>query len=283
MTIARRFARAAMAVAALTGCRAGSSGGKLTLRYRPPTGATYRYALEQQNSVRFLSGAMRASPSQDMKLHLYYTQAVTGPAAGGIGVTVTYDSTTMEPGVMAPALDRMRGLTSSVVYDDRMRILSASFTRLEGQPSPLLEQMGKSLKGISFPLPADPVGVGDSWVSEVELPLADLLGASAPIMSHTRLTLKEIHVAGGDTSIVLAVATTFPGDPVTIARGGQTATLKLSGALSGEQVYSLAKSAPVRATMGGTMNIDVKGGQTGPDGMAIALEQQTSLQLTGAK
>ena len=102
-------------------------------------------------------------------------------------------------------------------------------------------------------------------------------------MSHTRLTLKEIHVAGADTSIVLAVATTFPGDPVTINRSGQTATMKLSGVISGEQLYSLAKSAPVRATMGGTMKIDLKGGRMGPEGMTIAMEQQTSLQLTGAK
>ncbi len=283
MTRAPRLARAAMAVAVLTGCRAGSSGAKLTLRYHPPTGATYRYSLEQQNSVRFVRGAMRGVPSQDVKMHLYYTQAVTGPAAGGIGVTVTYDSTTIEPGGLAPALDRMRGLTSSVVYDDRMQIVSARFTGLAGQPSPLLEQMGKSFKGVSFPLPPDPVGVGDSWVSEIDLPLGEMVGAGAPIKAHTQLTVKEIRITGPDTSILLAVATTFPGDPVTIARDGQTATLKLSGALSGEQVYSLAKSAPVRATMGGTMNIDVKGGQTGPDGMAIALEQQTSLQLTGAK
>src|SRR2546427_2541008 len=51
---------------------------------------------------------------------------VKGPAQGGVAVTVTFDSTSIEApgmgsGAMGPALDRMRGMKSDVVYDERDR------------------------------------------------------------------------------------------------------------------------------------------------------------------
>src|SRR5712691_6330494 len=230
LSLVRRLGLAATGFVTLLGCR-GGGGPKVTLRYHPPRGATYHYALEQQNTVRMESGPQAQLPAQDVTLHIYYSQAVTGPTAGGIGVTVTYDSTTMVPGGMAPALDRMRGLTSKVVYDDRMHVLSAEVSGIQGQASPLAEQMGKSVKGMTLPLPEPPVGVGDSWTSEAELPIGEALGVSTPLKSRTKFTVKQIQVAGADTSVLLAVETTFPGDPFTISQGGRQATVKLSGAV----------------------------------------------------
>jgi len=273
-------ARLALTAAALAACRgAGAGDPKITLRYRPPAGATYHYALEQQNSVKMESGPMARLPGQEVTVHIYYTQAVTGPTAGGTGVTLTYDSTSMTPGGMAPALDRMRGLTSNVVYDERMRVVSARFKGLGGEPSPLTDQLDRSVKGVIFPLPDSAVGVGDSWTAETEMALGEALGASAPLKSRTTRTVKEIQVAGADTSVLLSVRTTFPGDPVTISQRGQAATVQLSGTIAGEELFSLAKSTLVRSSTGGTMRISVKG----REGMTMAMEQQTSLQLTGAQ
>jgi len=283
MSAARCVIVAAAACATLVGCRGGGGGGgpKVTLRYHPPTGAIYRYTLEQQNSVKMEGGPMAQLPGQDITLHIYYSQAVTGPTAGGIGVTVTYDSTTMAPGGMAAALDRMRGLTSKVVYDDRMHVVSASFSGIQGQASPLAEQMGKSIKGMTLALPDAPVGVGDSWTSETDLPIGAALGASAPLKSHTKLTVKQIQAAETDTSVVLAVETTFPGEPFTITQGGRKASVRLTGTVTGEQVFSLAKSVPVHFTMGGSMRIAMRD-LSSSQGMTIAMEQQTTLQLMGA-
>jgi len=287
-----RFARPAMIPAAratvtvllaLAGCHGGTTGSKVTLRYRPPAGATYRFALDQESSVRFAGGSMAGVPGQDIAMHIYYTQAVTGPSGAGIGVTVTFDSTTMVPGGMAPALDRLRGVSSKLVYDDRMRVVGAEFTGPEGEASPLTARMASSLKGMSFPLPDQPVGVGDSWTSETAMPLGDVVGASAPLKARTTLTVKQIQVAGSDTSIVLAIHTSFPGDPVTITLRGGTATLRLSGALDGEQLYSFARSVPVRSTRSGVMQIDVQPAQGGSEGMRMAMQQRVTLRLLDAR
>ena len=292
MVAPRSLARAATVLVTIGACRGGASGAKITLRYHPPTGAAYHYSLDQQNAMRIVGGPMSALPEQTFRMRMYYTQVVKGPAQGGVAVTVTFDSTSLDapgmgPGAMRPALDRMRGMRSDVVYDDRMHVLSAAFTGLTGAPSPVTEQLGSSMKSMAFPLPEGPVGVGDSWVAEHELPLGhQALNASGPLKSRTKITVREIQIAGADTSVLLGIETSFPEAPITLMQRGdggarQTGTLRLSGNLSGEQLYSLQRSAQVRAMMGGT--ITMKTGTTGQPEMTMAMTQQTSLQLTEAK
>src|SRR5438132_10952943 len=118
---------------------------------------------------------------------------------------------------------------------------------------------GPQVKGMAFRVPEGPVGVGDSWVAEHELPLGQqALSTSGPLKSRTRITVKEIQVAGVDTSVLLGIETSFPDEPITLTQQGpggapKTGTLRLSRTLSGEQLYSLKRSAQVRAMMGGTI------------------------------
>ena len=145
MPAARARACAATVLVMIGGCCPRASGPKVTLRYHPPAGAAYHYALDQQNAMRIEGGPMSAMPEQTFRMKMYYTQLVKGPAAagagGGVAVLVTFDSTSLDApgmgaGAMQPALDRMRGMRSNIVYDDRMRVLSAAFTGLAGAPSP---------------------------------------------------------------------------------------------------------------------------------------------------
>src|SRR5437870_6559195 len=246
MVAPRSLARAATVLVTIGACRGGASGAKITLRYHPPTGAAYHYSLDQQNAMRIVGGPMSALPEQTFRMRMYYTQVVKGPAQGGVAVTVTFDSTSLDapgmgPGAMRPALDRMRGMRSDIVYDDRMHVLSAAFTGLTGAPSPVTEQLGSSMKAMAFPLPEGPVGVGDSWVAEHELPLGQqALNASRPLKSRTRITVKEIQIAGADTSVVLGIETHFPDDPITLTQRGvggapHTVTLLLYCSLCGLQ------------------------------------------------
>jgi hypothetical protein len=271
----------ATALLAIVGC-SGSGRPKVTLRYHPAAGAAYHYALEQRTSWT-VESAMGPVPGQDITLLIYYTQAVTGPTAGGTAVTVIYDSTTMLPGGLAPALARMRGLTSRMVYDDRGRVISAAFTGIEGEPSPIAAQLEKSMKATALPLPETPVGVGDVWTADHES--ASQAGGMAPaIRMRTRFTVKEIRPAGADTTVVVGVESAFPGDPVSIQEMRQGIpemhTVRVSGALTGERVYSLAKGVPVGSTMGGTMRIEDRVGRGDPQ--VTTLSQQSSLRLAEA-
>ena len=83
MPAARTLACAATVLVMIGGCRPGASGPKVTLRYHPPAGAAYHYALDQQNAMRIEGGPMSAMPEQTFRMKMYYTQLVKGPAAAG--------------------------------------------------------------------------------------------------------------------------------------------------------------------------------------------------------
>jgi hypothetical protein len=288
--LARRRLMLAAVVPALAvplGCGRGSNA-KLTLRYHPPAGATYHYTLDQNTDMRFAGGAMAQVPEQKITMRMQFTQNVTGPAKGGTGMTVTFDSTTMEsplmdPGALKPALDRMRGLTSHVVYDDRMNVVRAEFVNLTGALSPIAQQLGKSLKGMTFPLPQDSVGRGDSWTAQVELPINQVASGGDPMSATTKLTVKEIRADGPDTTVLIGLETTFPGEPFKILQQGQLLTLKLSGNMTGDQLFSVTRGAVVRSQVGGAMQVKMTGGMLGADGTNMSMQQVTTLQLGDAK
>lgn len=289
MVTPRRWIVAAVvpALAVLLGCGRGD-GTRLTLRYQPPAGATYHYSYEQHTDMKFAGGPMGKVPEQHLTMHMHFTQTVTGPTQGGSGVTVRFDSTTLDSPMMAanayrPALDRMRGLTSNVVYDNRMNMLHAAFTNLPGKPSLLTEQLGTSLKGMTFPLPEGPVGVGDSWTAETELPINQMASGGPPVNTTTRLTVKEIHTGGPDTTVLAALETTFPRDPIKVTQEGQVLTLKLSGTLTGDYLFSVSRGAVVRSSRNGTMRINMTGGVLGADGTKLTVKQASSLELREAQ
>ncbi|HYK81664.1 MAG TPA: hypothetical protein VEU55_00845 [Gemmatimonadales bacterium] len=272
---------AAAALTSIAGC-GGARGPKITLRYRPPTGTAYHYALEQANSWMVRGGGRGALQGSDLTLHLYFTQAVTGPVAGGLGATVIYDSATMVPTGYAPALDRMRGLASAVVYDDRGQVVSAHFTALSGAPSPIADKLAQSVLETALPLPERAVGVGDSWTAE-DAPLGATLGVS--VKARLRCTVQEIRRGAADTTVRITVERTFLGDPVTVtelspAGVPERRVVRVAGKFTGERLLSVATSLPVRATLGGLMTIDV----SAPGGVEeTTISRQFTLQLLGAK
>ncbi len=278
MTSHRRYLAVLLLAVA---CRGGDRPveGKLTLRYHPPKGAVYSYALEQHNTMTMESGPFSGMGPQTLALIMHFTQAVTGPAAdSGVGVRITFDSTRMEaPGMpaamMEQAMARLRGTSAAIVFDDRMRMLHATPSDSVGIPP----EMGTAIKAMAFALPEAPVGRGDTWTVETELPLGQVPGMKAP--GRTTLTVKDIQVSGGDTTVVLGVETTFPGDPIEMHIQGQRALLHLGGGLSGDQVFSLTRGTAVSGTMKGKLKMNLSGGPLGPQGMALSADTDMSLRL----
>jgi len=280
---------AVVTVAFLAGCgdRSGSPS-KVTLRYHPPAGAVHRYALDQINKMNMEAGPMTGMGEQRLTLRMHFTQNVTGPVPGGIEVKVTFDSTQMEapgmsPEMMARELDQLRGLVSTVLFDERAQVVRSDMGAAPGVAPELAAQMATGVKAMAFALPEEPVGPGDSWTVMTELPVGQLPGASGAGASRTKLTVKEIRIAGPDTTVLLDVETTFPGDPIALTIAGQPATLRLSGSLTGDQVFSLSRGVVVSGTMKGTMKMNVSGGPLGRQGMVLSSETETSVRLADAK
>src|SRR5204862_1018220 len=84
-------------------------GGKVLLRYHPPSGANYRYVLDQESKIAFDSGAMGKMPDQQISMTMFMTQAVGAPAESGFSVVTTIDSSK----VVSPLLGALAGSMAS--------------------------------------------------------------------------------------------------------------------------------------------------------------------------
>jgi hypothetical protein len=289
---ARILAMSGALVAAACGDRGGDAPAKVTLRYHPLVGAVHRYALEQVNTMRAESGPLVGMGEQKLALRMHFTATVTGPVpgggGGGIETKITFDSTHMEapgmtPEVMAREMRQLRGLVGTVVFDERAQVVKINMGTAPGVAPELASQLATGVKAMAFTLPEQPVGPGDSWTVATEMPGGQLPGVNAAGTSRTKLTVREIRVSAGDSTVLLDVETTFPGDPISLSLAGRPATLRLSGSLTGDQVFSLTRGAVVSSTVKGTIKMNLSGGPLGGQGMVISSATETSLRLSDAK
>ena len=237
---------AALLLLALPAC--GGGGPKVALRFHPPAGAVYHYALEQRTQVGIESGPLAAMGKQQLFMRVHFTQTVKGPTEGGTEVDVVFESMEMEiPGV-SPAvgtreLAKMNGLRSTLVYSETGKIVRSHFEPTPGTPPDLTRQMSSGVTAMTFGFPDHPVGKGDSWTITTELPLPPVPGSNAsqagPAIS--TLTVREIRITGADTAVVVDIKTAFPTGPIQISSGGQSGTIKLEGDLAGHQQFSISR------------------------------------------
>ena len=289
--------RRPVVLAPLVVAACGRGGPTIPLRYHPPAGAVYHYALEQNTKVTMRSGPLTGMGQQQLTMRMHFTQTIKGPTADGAGteVQVVFDSTTMDmPGVPSDAAERelaqMRGLRSTVVFDERARLVRSDFEAQPGVTPEMANQMGAGIKAMTFAFPEQPVGRGDSWTVSTELPLGQVPGADASSAgpAHTTLTVREIRATAADTSVFLSIKTIFPTGPIKLALGGlgglgPGATLKLSGALAGDQQFSLTRGAVVNGTVKGAITMDITAAMLGSRAMAMSSETESVIRLVDAK
>lgn len=252
---------------------------KIVLRYHPPAGAAYRYQMDQTSSFGPDSSADTGGVNT---MRISFTQAVGAPAADGVPVTFTFDSTSivspmLNPAAADQAANRLKGAQLMTVYDDHLRPVRNDVSSLSGIPPLVRDQMQVGFRAAALALPDQAVGPGDSWTNETELPVGAIGGA--PLTVHTKVTVREISVSRGDTTVRLGVETALPPEPMQFSFGGQQFTVALKGAITGEQLLSLTRGAVVSAALGGTMHVAVSGGLFGAPGMKVRLQQQGTLKL----
>jgi hypothetical protein len=255
---------------------------RIPLRYHPRAGAVYRYWLEQTS--RFAPDTATAADSSTLtSMTLAFTQTVGARAVEGIPVTITLDSTAvaspmLSPTAAASAAGALRGLRLTAVLDERLRIVRNDLSSLSSLPPLVREQVQLGVQAAALPLPEQPVGAGDEWTNETELPFAQLASGTA-LKVTSKITVRGITVTGADTLVALGVETILPDRPLQFAFGGQTVTVALRGGLTGEQALSLTRGAVVSGTLGGTIHLTVTGGFFGSQGMAMQVEQHAVTRL----
>ena len=255
---------------------------KIPLRYHPPAGAVYRYVLEQTS--RFAPDTATAADSSTLtSMTLAFSQAVGARAADGIPVAVTLDSSTvaspmLNPAAAAAAAAQLRGLRLTAVLDDRLRMVRDDLSALARLPALVREQVQLGIRAAALPFPEQPVGMGDRWTNEIELPFAQL-ASGTPLTVASTITVRGISVSRGDTTVLLGVETSLPQHPLQFNFGGQTVSVALRGGITGEQVFSLTRGAVVSGSLGGTIHLNVSGGFFGPQGMAMRVEQHATTRL----
>lgn len=255
---------------------------RIPLRYHPPAGAVYHYRLEQTS--RFAPDTATAADTATLtSMTLAFTQAVGARAADGIPVTITLDSTAVASPMLSPtaatsAAGTLRGLRLTAVLDERLRIVRNDLSALGRLPTLVREQVQLGVQAAALPLPEQPVGAGDEWTNETELPFAQLASGTA-LKVTSKITVRGITVTGADTTVALGVETILPDRPLQFDFGGQTVTVALRGGLSGEQAFSLTRGAVVNGTLGGTIHLTITGGLFGSQGMAMRVEQHAATRL----
>jgi hypothetical protein len=254
--------------------------GKVALRYHPSAGAVFHYRLEQMSRLAPDTPVADSGPRNTMEL--MFTQRIDS-SAGFVQVTTTLDSASvaspmLSPGSAAAAARQIRATRLTAVFDDRQRLVRHDWSALDRLPGTLGDQIQLGFRAVAVPLPDGPVGTGDSWTNEVELPFGEYAGG-ASIMATTRLTVQDLSVASGDTIVRLGVETALPDRPLYFSIGGQPITVRLRGAITGQQRISLTRGALIDASLVGTMRVNLKGGFFGPQGMAIRVDQQGAMRL----
>ena len=252
---------------------------KIALRFHPPAGAVYHYVMDQTSSFGPDSGSDTGGVNS---MRIAFTQTIGAADANGVPVTFTFDSTRVESPMLNPAAadqaaQRLREVHLTTIYDDHLRPVHNDVSALSGIPPLVRDQMQVGFRAAALALPDQPVGPGDSWTNETELPVSAIGGA--PLMVHTKVTVREISVSRGDTTVRLGVETALPAEPMKFAFGGQQFTVGLKGAITGEQTLSLTRGAVVSAALGGTMHVAVSGGFFGAPGMKVRVQQQGTLKL----
>jgi hypothetical protein len=278
----------------VAGCRKGTES-KIALRYHPPAGAVYHYALEQRTQVTMPSAEGRAGPlsgmkRQEMQLRMYSTQTVTGSAAGGeVDMEILIDSVSMVMPGMSPELSsqvaRMRGTKSSAIFNDRLELVRNDMSGLQGAPPEVANQLAGVLKGMAYAFPEQPVGRGDSWTVSIELPVEQFGGVDASKAGHgkTTLTVRDIRTTERDTSVVLDIKTTFPTGPVQLPMAGQRASMTLSGELTGYQEFSISRGTVVDASIKGQTTINLSVAMLQIRDMTVNTQTESTLRLVAAK
>ena len=99
------------------------------------------------------------------------------------------------------------------------------------------------------------------------------------VRSDQNRRVREIRIAGSDTSVVIGITTAFPSGPIGLTFGGQAGTLTLDGDLAGHQQFSISRGAILDGTIKGSTKMHVTTAMFGSKGIDMLTETESSIVL----
>jgi hypothetical protein len=266
----------------------GRGGPKVALRYHPPANAVYHIAVEQRTQVSIDSGPtlLTTMGKQSMLSRMLFTQTVKGPASGGgTEVEIVFESMTVEmPGIPSAAIARelakLNGLRATVVIDERGQVVRNDFAKSDIPPD-MARQMEAGIQAMSLGFPGQPVGPGDSWVQTTELPLQQVPGvdASSAGPAKATTTIREVRIAGADTTVIMDMKMEFPTGPITVRFGNEWGTLRITGDVNGHQQYSMARGVMLDGTVKGATRLRISAPSFVSTPLVMLTETESSIVL----
>lgn len=261
---------------------------KILLRFHPPAGARYTVVQTQVINSAPDSGSAQGMPASSMTIRMFSRDSVLAPAADTARLQEVIDSGVADTpgpfgGALAAALAQARGMHGVVAYDDRMTIRSVAFTAQSGESSQMSESMSQGIRSFGIPLPAAPVAPGDTWSTSLRGGLGRAFpGISDSLVLQAALAVDRVDVTAGDTTVTIKVRLTFPDAPFSINTRGMQMTMQMSGAMNGEEVFSLTRGMMSRTELDGTIHMTATSPMLGAMALKVAITQHLTRQVDPA-
>jgi hypothetical protein len=255
---------------------------KVLLRFHPPVGE--RYAVVQTQMVRTApdSGSPQAMPAMAMTIRTFSRDSILERVADTIRVLQVIDSMHADmPVSTAPDMfSQARGMQGLISYDDRMAVRRAAFTDPGGNSTRFSGSMAEAVRTYAIGFPPQAVAVGDSWSTTINAGLGQTFpGMSDSLAIAATLTVDSVIVTGRDTTVLLKVRLVFPETPLVLKTGGVEMTMRMSGVIEGEELFSIARGVMLRSTMDGTMHMTMSSAAFGATPVRMAMTQHLTRQV----
>jgi hypothetical protein len=244
---------------------------KVTLRFNPPAGKTYSYAMTTSMTQNTPQGPMQTKQTMTSVMKIVKNQGGKVTMENSIkGAKVTGSGPAA--GMSKNIETMLNGMKSTTVVDNLGRPLDVNVAGNNAAMQGMMSGMSNGLSSM-YSYPKEAVGVGSKWSSTMDfqkmmgkaIPNAKVTGGKMPVT----MTLKRLETRNGKKVAVIDIKMT---GSMSMTMGGSATPISTTMNTTGELVVDLATGIPVAVK-------SVAKSTTSLSGMKMDQVQTTTMQL----